>query len=169
MGAGETGKLLDVIAEQLNGSDIQANLYPATADDPNYFFSVVNGTFQLKEMVMAYAELCPEGKMALFGYSQVCLISFASDDCDVGCFRHSEANRNISCRAPRSPATFSAACQPSGLCTAASTQQISMPFEPPRVPYLRTSLGTVCILPIKSSDFKCSDMHRSSRLSSPLR
>jgi len=56
VGAGETGKLLDVIAEQINGSDIQANLYPATADDPNYFFSVVNGTFQLKEMVMAYAE-----------------------------------------------------------------------------------------------------------------
>ena len=70
-GVGETGKVVEVIAQRINGSDYEANPYPATGDNPNYFISVANGTAVLKQLVVEYAESCPESKMALFGYSQV--------------------------------------------------------------------------------------------------
>lgn len=71
-GAGETGKVIEAIARRVNGSDYEANPYPASGDNPNYFMSVANGTAGLKKMVVEYAEACPGGRMALFGYSQVC-------------------------------------------------------------------------------------------------
>lgn len=70
-GVGETGKVVEAIAQRINGSDYDANPYPATGDNPNYFISVANGTAVLKQLVVEYAESCPESKMALFGYSQV--------------------------------------------------------------------------------------------------
>lgn len=71
MGLGATEALVDVIAEQINGSDIEAIEYPATEDDPLYFFSVANGTTLVKQAINNYAIACPGSKMAVFGYSQV--------------------------------------------------------------------------------------------------
>lgn len=70
-GVGETGKVVEAIAQRINGSSYEANPYPASGDNPNYFISVANGTAVLKQLVTEYAEYCPESKMALFGYSQV--------------------------------------------------------------------------------------------------
>jgi spore maturation protein SpmB len=71
MGAGATGALVDVIAEQINGSDIEAIEYPASMEDPLYFLSVANGTALVKEAITTYAAACPGSKVAVFGYSQV--------------------------------------------------------------------------------------------------
>lgn len=71
MGLGATQTLVDVIAEQINGSDIEAINYPATEDDPVYFVSVANGTTLVKQAITNYATACPGSKMAVFGYSQV--------------------------------------------------------------------------------------------------
>lgn len=71
MGLGATEVLVDVIAEQINGSDIEAINYPATEDDPVYFVSVANGTTLVKQAITNYATACPGSKMAVFGYSQV--------------------------------------------------------------------------------------------------
>lgn len=71
IGVGATGVLVDVIAQQINGSDIEAIDYPASLDDPLYFQSVSNGTTLVKEAITNYAAACPESKMAVFGYSQV--------------------------------------------------------------------------------------------------
>lgn len=71
MGLGATEALVDVIAEQINGSDSEAIEYPATEDDPLYFFSVANGTTLVKQAITNYAMACPGSKMAVFGYSQV--------------------------------------------------------------------------------------------------
>ena len=70
MGLGVTELLVKDIAGQINGSDIEAILYPA-ADDPSYFTSVGNGTRLVKNTIREYAEACPGSKMAFFGYSQV--------------------------------------------------------------------------------------------------
>lgn len=71
MGLGTTESLVDVIAEQINGSDIEAIEYPASWDDPLYFYSVANGTTLVKQAINNYAMACPGSKMAVFGYSQV--------------------------------------------------------------------------------------------------
>lgn len=71
LGTGETGKVVEEIAARINGSAYEANPYPASGDNPNYFISVANGTSVLKQLVVEYAEACPGSKMALFGYSQV--------------------------------------------------------------------------------------------------
>lgn len=70
-GLGATEALVDVIAEQINGSDIEAIEYPATEDDPLYFLSVANGTTLVKQAITNYAMACPGSKIAVFGYSQV--------------------------------------------------------------------------------------------------
>lgn len=71
MGLGATEALVDGIAGQINGSDIEAIEYPATEDDPVYFFSAANGTILVRQAITNYAMACPGSKMALFGYSQV--------------------------------------------------------------------------------------------------
>lgn len=81
-GTGVTGLVTDMIASQINGSDVQPIAYPASFDDPIYFVSVANGTGLLKQAVTDYAEACPDSKMALFGYSQVCIL-FGSTTCQT--------------------------------------------------------------------------------------
>lgn len=71
-GAGVTGNITDRIASQIDGSNVQGVAYPATFEDPNYFLSVSNGTQLLKKNIIKYSQACPDSKMALFGYSQVC-------------------------------------------------------------------------------------------------
>ncbi|KAG8170150.1 hypothetical protein KVR01_000895 [Diaporthe batatas] len=67
MGVGATGVLVDVIAQQINGSDIEAIEYPASLDDPLYFQSVSNGTTLVKEAITNYAAACPMVAAILFG------------------------------------------------------------------------------------------------------
>lgn len=73
-GTGVTGNLTALIASQIDGSNVQGIAYPATFDDPNYFLSVSNGTRVLRQAIVDYSQACPDSKMALFGYSQVCHI-----------------------------------------------------------------------------------------------
>lgn len=70
-GTGVTGNLADLIASQIDGSDVQGIAYPATFEDPDYFLSVSNGTRLLKQVIIDYSQACPDSKIALFGYSQV--------------------------------------------------------------------------------------------------
>jgi hypothetical protein len=71
-GAGVISKITDLIALQINGSEVQGIPYPATFENPDYFLSVSNGTQLLKQAIIEYSQACPFTKMALFGYSQVC-------------------------------------------------------------------------------------------------
>jgi len=71
-GAGVIGNITDLIASQIDGSDVQGIAYPATFENPDYFLSVSNGTQLLKQAIIEYSQACPFSKMALFGYSQVC-------------------------------------------------------------------------------------------------
>lgn len=71
MGPGATKVLVDVIAEQISGSDIEAIEYPASMENPLYFTSVANGTAMVKDAIINYATACPRNKIAVFGYSQV--------------------------------------------------------------------------------------------------
>lgn len=73
MGLGVTEALVEVIASQIEGSEYTAIEYPASGENPSYFESVANGTQLVRRAVTSYAEACPDGKMALFGYSQVWL------------------------------------------------------------------------------------------------
>lgn len=68
---GVIGKITDLIASQIKGSDVQGVAYPATFEDPNYFLSVSNGTQLLRQAIVEYSQACPDSKISLFGYSQV--------------------------------------------------------------------------------------------------
>lgn len=70
-GQGLTGTLTKNITDRINNSHAEGILYPATHDDPSYFQSNANGTALVREAVLGYGRDCPEGKMALIGYSQV--------------------------------------------------------------------------------------------------
>lgn len=70
-GTGVTGELGERIADRIDGSSVEALDYPATFSDPSYFESVANGTEELRETIEQYHESCPEGKIAVLGYSQV--------------------------------------------------------------------------------------------------
>ncbi|KAJ5103463.1 hypothetical protein N7532_003992 [Penicillium argentinense] len=67
---GVTKALVDDIASQIEGSDIEAIRYPATWDDPVYALSVANGTQLVRKAITEYAKTCPDSKMAWFWYSQ---------------------------------------------------------------------------------------------------
>jgi acetylxylan esterase len=69
-GPGVTGLIAERIASRIKDSDVVALDYPATYTDPLYTDSVNNGTQELSEVIRNYTESCPDGKMAVFGYSQ---------------------------------------------------------------------------------------------------
>jgi hypothetical protein len=71
-GAGVISNITDLIASQIDGSEVQGIAYPATFENPDYFLSVSNGTQLLKQAIIDYSQACPFSRMALFGYSQVC-------------------------------------------------------------------------------------------------
>lgn len=71
-GVGITGELVEAIADRIEGSEYLATDYPASFIDPViYFYSVGNGTAELRRGITEYAESCPDSKIAIFGYSQV--------------------------------------------------------------------------------------------------
>ncbi|KAM0276283.1 hypothetical protein ACHAQH_006913 [Verticillium albo-atrum] len=69
-GAGESGKLGNALLERIPGSNITANPYPASWDEPVYFISVATGALTLASILTQYVEACPESKIAIIGYSQ---------------------------------------------------------------------------------------------------
>lgn len=58
------------VTNQCAGSDIAEVPYPATIDD--YLNSEQEGVGNLTDIVLEYQECCPDSKMVLLGYSQVC-------------------------------------------------------------------------------------------------
>lgn len=67
---GLLGTLTNKILDDVPGSDYENIIYPATQEGstPSYREGIRNGTAQLKR----YASACPESKIVLLGYSQVC-------------------------------------------------------------------------------------------------
>jgi acetylxylan esterase len=68
-GVGSMGVVANQVAAQIPGSKVVAVDYAATFDD--YLGSEYGGAKDLVTLVTDYHADCPEGKMALFGYSQV--------------------------------------------------------------------------------------------------
>jgi acetylxylan esterase len=54
------------------GTTIEAVVYPATID--NYGTSSGNGTIAVTEMLSSFVQRCPNAKLAMLGYSQVCTL-----------------------------------------------------------------------------------------------
>lgn len=71
MGLGASEAPVEIIAEQISGSNIEAIKFPATMEDPLYFTSVANSTIFVKLAITNHAMACPGSKMAVFGCSQV--------------------------------------------------------------------------------------------------
>lgn len=69
-GTGITGVLADRVADQIPDSIIEPLDYPATFTDPNYPVSEQEGVKEMQEVINSYHESCPEGKIAVLGYSQ---------------------------------------------------------------------------------------------------
>lgn len=58
------------IRDAVPGSFITALDYPAKINAAEYFFSVHMGVSRLAKLVRDYVKMCPQGKIALVGYSQ---------------------------------------------------------------------------------------------------
>lgn len=58
------------IRDAVPGSFITALDYPAKINAAQYFFSVHRGVSRLAKLVRDYVKMCPQGKIALVGYSQ---------------------------------------------------------------------------------------------------
>ncbi|PWI71635.1 carbohydrate esterase family 5 protein [Purpureocillium lilacinum] len=58
------------IAKRIPGSKVVPVVYPATFTAPPYQDSVADGVKNMQEGILQYAKDCPDGKMALLGYSQ---------------------------------------------------------------------------------------------------
>ncbi|KAH7303987.1 cutinase [Stachybotrys elegans] len=70
LGTGLMTTITRQIEQLIPGSTTDDIPYPATLFEPTYFVSVLNGSTLLQEAVSEYAAACPDGKMALMGYSQ---------------------------------------------------------------------------------------------------
>lgn len=62
------------IQKQISGSVIEALDYPAKFEP--YLPSQTQGVAMLSKLLHDYAQLCPETKLILMGYSQVCWDGF---------------------------------------------------------------------------------------------
>ncbi|KAI8717315.1 hypothetical protein NCS52_00806800 [Fusarium sp. LHS14.1] len=69
-GAGITGEVAEDVADRVNGSIVEPLDYPATFLDPAYDESEADGVEALTELLTNYHSSCPDGKIAVFGYSQ---------------------------------------------------------------------------------------------------
>ncbi len=68
-GVGRIGVVAGNVSLQIPGSITVALDYPATFD--NYLTSEFNGTEEMNAKIVNYVSQCPNGKIALLGYSQV--------------------------------------------------------------------------------------------------
>ncbi|KAJ4174433.1 hypothetical protein NW754_004851 [Fusarium falciforme] len=69
-GAGITGEVAEDVADRVKGSIVEPLDYPATFLDPDYDESEAAGVKAMTELLTNYHSSCPDGKIAVFGYSQ---------------------------------------------------------------------------------------------------
>ncbi|KAF2756878.1 cutinase, partial [Pseudovirgaria hyperparasitica] len=69
-GYGILGPVKDEILSRVPDSTATAVSYPATITDPPYTESEPEGVGNMTELVKAYGDACPDGRMVLMGYSQ---------------------------------------------------------------------------------------------------
>ncbi|KAJ3464542.1 hypothetical protein MRS44_009328 [Fusarium solani] len=69
-GAGITGEVAEDVADRVKGSIVEPLDYPATFLDPAYDESEADGVKAMTELLTNYHSSCPDGKIAVFGYSQ---------------------------------------------------------------------------------------------------
>ncbi|KAF5005350.1 hypothetical protein FDECE_8162 [Fusarium decemcellulare] len=69
-GTGVTGNITDSIADRIKGSIVHPLDYPATLLNPFYTKSEKEGVENMQEVLTNYHESCPDGKIAVLGYSQ---------------------------------------------------------------------------------------------------
>ncbi|KAJ3525938.1 hypothetical protein NM208_g11423 [Fusarium decemcellulare] len=69
-GAGVTGGIAENIADRIKGSIIEPLDYPATLMDPDYQESESDGVEAMTTVLTKYHSSCPDGKIAVLGYSQ---------------------------------------------------------------------------------------------------
>lgn len=71
-GYGTAGSVVNSILNAHPGSNAEAINYPASGSNPPYAQSVQAGTNAVCSQVSAYVRKCPQTKLVLVGYSQVC-------------------------------------------------------------------------------------------------
>ncbi|KAM5381709.1 hypothetical protein ACJZ2D_002929 [Fusarium nematophilum] len=69
-GSGSIGVVAEDVADRIDGSIILPLDYPATLQDPDYLESESDGVDAMQEALTKYHESCPDGKIAVLGYSQ---------------------------------------------------------------------------------------------------
>ncbi|EMT65876.1 cutinase-domain-containing protein [Fusarium oxysporum II5] len=69
-GSGRIGEIAEDVSKRVNGSIVSPLDYPATLQDPDYFDSEEAGVKALSAALDDYHSSCPNGKIAVFGYSQ---------------------------------------------------------------------------------------------------
>ncbi|EWZ96158.1 hypothetical protein NW765_016876 [Fusarium oxysporum] len=69
-GSGRIGEIAVDVSKRVNGSIVSPLDYPATLQDPDYFDSEEAGVKALSAALDDYHSSCPNGKIAVFGYSQ---------------------------------------------------------------------------------------------------
>ncbi|KAF7546984.1 hypothetical protein G7Z17_g8041 [Cylindrodendrum hubeiense] len=69
-GSGVTGSLAEDIADRIENSIVEPLDYPAAFSDPNYMRSERDGVETMQNLITSYHKACPDGKIAVFGYSQ---------------------------------------------------------------------------------------------------
>lgn len=70
-GPGDLGRVANRLLDRIENSAIRPVTYPATYTNPYHVDSIKNGSNAAREAIVDYATKCPQGKMALLGYSQV--------------------------------------------------------------------------------------------------
>ncbi|KAI8666054.1 hypothetical protein NCS57_00828900 [Fusarium keratoplasticum] len=69
-GVGITGEVAEDVADRVKGSIVEPLDYPATFLDPAYDESEAAGVEAMTKLLTNYHSSCPDGKIAVFGYSQ---------------------------------------------------------------------------------------------------
>jgi acetylxylan esterase len=77
-GEGATGRLSTTLKRSIPGATSEAIKYPAKLSP--YPQSEAQGVQACKDQMTAYAKRCPQSKLVLMGYSQVCLHVFQSNE-----------------------------------------------------------------------------------------
>lgn len=68
-GSGAMSAIGERLVDRISGSEYIGLDYPASERQA---WSIEKGSNSLRQHIEDYAEACPDGKIALFGYSQVC-------------------------------------------------------------------------------------------------
>lgn len=71
-GTGLFTEIADELADRVPGSEVLGLDYPAALADPLYTGSVREGAEEMKDVVEEYYDECPDGRIVILGYSQVC-------------------------------------------------------------------------------------------------